>query len=191
LFWQAYATEGRESSLLTEILAITGELRIVFARGGYRLGASVKKLAIVAALAVLASTAQVGWAASKKHTACYSQAAIEAEQAIRYMTDLMIISTACQNTTYAEFRLRNRDTIIAYQKAMIAHFRGAPAFDKWNTAIANVAAQKQVQVAPAVFCQQSQAMLKQASTLDAKAFRALAATQAAAAAAQYQKCGKH
>lgn len=150
----------------------------------------MKKFALVAALAVAAAAAQPGWAASKKAAACYSQAAIEAEQAIRYLTDLMVISTACQNTTYAEFRLRNRDAIVAYQKAMIAHFRGAPAFDRWNTALANLAAQRQVSVAPAVFCQQSEVMLKHASALDIKAFRAHAAAQAAQAAAQYAKCGK-
>jgi hypothetical protein len=146
----------------------------------------MKKLAIAAALAVAVGGAQAGWAASR----CYSQAAIEAEQAIRYLTDLMVASTACQNTTYAEFRLRNRDAIVAYQKAMIAHFRGAPAFDKWNTVIANQAAQRQISVAPAVFCQQSQAMMKQAAAFDMKTFRAFAAAQAASAGTHYAKCGK-
>lgn len=150
----------------------------------------MKKLALIAALAVAASAVQPGWAAEKKRGACYSPAAIEAEQAIRYLTDLMVISTACQNTTYAEFRLRNRDAIVAYQKAMIAHFRGAPAFDKWNTVIANQAAHKQTTVAPAVFCQQGETMMKHASALDMKAFRAFASAQAATVGAQYAKCGK-
>ena len=151
----------------------------------------MKKWGIAAALAaIVAFAAQPGWAAEKKGGACYSQAAIEAEQAIRFMTDLMVASTACQNTAYAEFRLRNRDAIVGYQKAMIAHFRGAPAFDRWNTAIANIAAQKQTTVAPAVFCQQSETMVKQAAALDMKAFRAFAASQAAAASTQYAKCGK-
>ena len=149
----------------------------------------MKKFALIAALAVAAATAQTAWA-QKKDGTCYSAAAMEADQAIRYITDLMVISTACQNTTYAEFRLRNRDAIIAYQKALITHFRGAPAFDKWNTAIANQAAHKQTMVAPAVFCQQGETMTRQASGFDTKAFRAYAAQQAQAQSAQYAKCGK-
>ncbi|MGE3782470.1 MAG: hypothetical protein AB7H71_06975 [Alphaproteobacteria bacterium] len=101
----------------------------------------------------------------------------------------MVASSACQNTTYAEFRLRNKDTIIAYQKAMISHFRGESAFDRWNTALANIAAQKQANVNLGVFCQQSEALMKQAKALDPNAFRAYAAAQANAAASQYAKCG--
>ena len=148
----------------------------------------MKKLALIAALCAAMSAAQTGWAAEKKG-ACYSNAAIEAELAIRYLTDLMVVSSACQNTTYAEFRLRNRDAIISYQKAMISHLRGTPAFDKWNTAIANIAAQKQASIHPGVFCQQSETLLKHASTLDPNAFRAYASAQAAAAGEKYDKCG--
>jgi len=147
----------------------------------------MKKLALAAAFVV---AAQLGWAASGKAASCYSQAAVEAEQAIRYMTELMVISSACQNTTYAEFRLRNRDAIVAYQKSMVTHFRGAPAFDKWNTVIANEAAQRQGNTALGTFCQQAEATLKQAATLDLQAFRAFAAQKAAAAGTQYPKCGK-
>jgi len=149
----------------------------------------MKKVALAVAF-VAASAAQLGGAASGQAASCYSPAAIEAEQAIRYMTELMVISSACQNTTYAEFRLRNRDAIVAYQKAMIAHFKGEPAFDKWNTALANQAAQKQGSTALGTFCQQAEATLKQAATLDMPGFRSFAAQKAASAGSQYQKCGK-
>ena len=102
---------------------------------------------------------------------------------------MMVASSACQNTTYAEFRLRNRDAIVAYQHALISHFRSEPAFDRWNTALANVAAQKQANVNLGVFCQQAQTMMKQAKALDPAGFRAYAASQAAAVSAQYAKCG--
>lgn len=132
--------------------------------------------------------AQPGWGADTR-SPCYSQSVIEAEQAIRYITDVMLASTACQNTTYAEFRLRNKDAIIAYQKAMISHFRGEAAFDRWNTALANIAAQKQANANLGVFCQQAETLMKQAKALDPAAFRAYAASQAAATGAQYAKCG--
>ena len=143
---------------------------------------------MAAALAGGLMSLQTGWAADSS-TQCYTPSAIEAEQAIRYITDVMVASSACQNTSYAEFRLRNKDAIIAYQKAMISHFRGESAFDRWNTALANVAAQKQANINLGVFCQQAQALMQQAKSLDPNAFRAYAASQAAAAAPQYAKCG--
>ena len=148
----------------------------------------MKKLAMAAALACGFVMSQAGWAADAR-AQCYSQSAIEAEQAIRYITDVMLASTACQNTTYAEFRLRNRDAIVAYQKAMISHFRGEAAFDRWNTALANAAAQKQANENLGVFCQRAETLMKQAKALDPAAFRAYAASQAATAGAQYPKCG--
>jgi hypothetical protein len=153
----------------------------------------MKRLMVIAALAGgLAAggltAATPGWGADAS-SSCYTQSAIEAEQAIRYLTDVMVASSACQNTTYAEFRLRNRDAIVAYQKAMISHFRGESAFDRWNTALANYAAQKQAAVNLGVFCQQADTLMKQAKALDPAAFRAYVASQAATAGAQYAKCG--
>jgi hypothetical protein len=137
----------------------------------------MKKLVLIAALAA-GSMALPGWAADKAKSSCVSPSAIEAEQAIRYVTDLMIVSSVCQDTVYAEFRLRNRDVIVGYQNALITRFHGNAGFDKWNTSLANAAASKQggnVQL-----CQQSVALMKQASALDPKGFRAYAAAQAAA-----------
>jgi len=124
---------------------------------------------------------QPGWAAEKSRAPkveCYTQSAIEAEQAIRYVTDLMVVSSVCQDTVYAEFRLRNRDVIVGYQKALITRFHGNAGFDRWNTSLANQAASKQG--GNQQLCQQSVALLKQASSLDPKGFRAFAASQAAA-----------
>jgi lipid A disaccharide synthetase len=148
----------------------------------------MKKWGMTAALIGGLLAATPGWGADAR-SPCYTQSAIEAEQAIRYITDVMVASSACQNTTYAEFRLRNRDAIVAYQNALISHFHGAPAFDKWNTALANIAAQKQATANLGVFCQQADALMKHAKALDPSAFRAYAAAQAAAAGAQYAKCG--
>jgi len=149
----------------------------------------MKRLVLIAALCA-AVAQQPGWAAEKAKGNCYSQSAIEAEQAIRFLTDVMVISSTCQDTVYAEFRLRNRDPIMAYQKAMIAHFHGAPAFDSWNTSLANQAASKRAGLPSTQVCQQSVEILKQASTLDPPKFRAFAASLAAVAGAQYPKCGK-
>jgi|SRR5579863_9429731 len=150
--------------------------------GSLSLGEIMKKLALIAAL-VAAWAVPPGWAAGN----CASQSAAEAEAAIRYVTDLMIVSSVCQDTVYAEFRLRNQAQIVAYQKALMVHFHGAAGFDRWNTALANQAAQKQN--GNQQLCQQSVALMQQAKALDANGFRAYAVAQAAAAAPT-TKCGK-
>lgn len=150
----------------------------------------MKKIVLIAAL-VAAVAASPAWAAEKAKAKaasnCYTPSAIEAEEGLRYVTDLMIVSSVCQDTVYAEFRLRNKDTIMAYQKALIAHHHGAAGFDRWNTQLANAAAQKQG--GNQQICAQSVALLQQAKGFDAKAFRAYAAAQAAANT-QVAKCGK-
>ena len=148
----------------------------------------MKKMVLIAAL-VAASAAQPGWAAGKAASNCAAPSAMEAEMAIRFMTDLMVVSSVCQDTIYAQFRLRNKDAIMAYQKALIARFHGAAGFDRWNTSLANQASQKQAGLRAAQVCEQSAPLLKQASALDPKGFRAYAAAQASASA-QSAKCGK-
>jgi hypothetical protein len=138
----------------------------------------MKKFALAAALAAAASIAT----ASAADLNCYSSADSEAEQALLFQTNLMVISSACRDTIYGEFRARNKDAIVRYQNAMIEHFRhtGArnpkSAFDTWQTSLANEFAQKQALTPTAQFCQQSAEMLKLASTLDQKGFHDYAAT---------------
>jgi hypothetical protein len=141
----------------------------------------MKKFALAAALAAAASIAT----ASAADLNCYSSADSEAEQALLFQTNLMVISSACRDTIYGEFRARNKDAIVRYQNAMIEHFRhtGArnpkSAFDTWQTSLANEFAQKQALTPTAQFCQQSAEMLKLASTLDQKGFHDYATTHVA------------
>ena len=139
----------------------------------------MKKIVLAAALLAIAGGAQTGWAAKAAKSSCPPANAREAEAAIRYMTDLMIVSSTCQDTVYAEFRLRNRDAIVGYQKAMISYMRGNAAFDRWNTSLANQAAQRNA--GNQQLCNQSVALLQQAKAMDTNAFRAYARSQAAGA----------
>jgi len=137
---------------------------------------------VVLAAALLAASVANGSAADRN---CYSPGDIEAEQALLFQTNLMVISSACRDTVYGEFRARNKDAIIRYQNAMIDHFRrtGArnpkSAFDAWQTSLANEAARKQAVIPTAQFCQQSAEMLKLASTLDTRTFHDYAIAHAA------------
>ena len=137
---------------------------------------------VVLAAAMLVASVASAPAADRD---CYSPGDIEAEQALLFQTNLMVISSACRDTVYGEFRARNKDAIVRYQNAMIEHFRrtGARnpkgAFDTWQTSLANEAARKQAVVPTAQFCQQSAEMLKLASTLDTKTFHDYAIAHAA------------
>ena len=163
---------------------------------GIQLGENMKRVALIAALA-LAAAAQPGWAASKSagkpQGACYSPAAIEAEEAIRFLTDLMVVSSACQDigeatAIYAGFRVRNQDPIRNYQKALIAHHHGTAGFDRWNTSLANQKAQKEG--GNQQLCQQSAELLQKAKALDPQGYRAWAASEAAGAGDRYARCKK-
>jgi hypothetical protein len=142
-------------------------------------GNTMGKYALAAALLVAASV-QIASAAGQ----C-SISDREAEQAVIFQTNLMVVSSACRDQTYAEFRYRNKDAIIAYQHAMIAHFRRAgyrnaqAEFDRWNTSLANQIALRQGEIPTAQVCQQAVPMLKMASTLDRKGFHDYALAQAA------------
>jgi hypothetical protein len=137
--------------------------------------------AVWAAALVAAASFTTASAADRN---CYSAADIEAEQAILFQTDLMVISSACRDTVYGEFRSRNKDAIIRYQNVMIDHFRRTgvrnpkSAYDAWQTSLANDASRKQAMVPTAQVCQQATDMLKLASTLDARAFHDYAVAHA-------------
>jgi len=148
---------------------------------------------LTAAAVCLAASLQVAVAADG---GCYSATDQEAEQAIVFQTNLMVVSSACRDTVYGEFRARNKDAIIRYQKVMINHFRregyrdAQGRFDSWNTSLANQIALKQGATPTSVVCQQSANMLKMASTLDTKGLHDYALAQAASPTAAHPRCGK-
>lgn len=144
---------------------------------------------LVLAAVVAAAALQLPMSAGARE-ACYSPAAMEADQAIRYLTDLMVVSSACQNTVYVEFRARNQAAIRDYQHVMIQHYHGTKGFDDWNTVIANEFSMKSAGEPTAQLCQQRAPMFAKASALDLAGFRAFAAGLATAATAQYHKCGR-
>jgi hypothetical protein len=159
---------------------------------GGNLGEFTMRKLILAAAVLAAVPLQEASAAGK----CYSQTDIEAEQAILFQTKVMVVSSACQNTTYAEFRLRNKDAIIAYQKAMIDHFRRAGQrkpdmyFESYITGLANEASRNQNGVPTYQVCQQAEELMKLAGSLDTPGFRQYAATQAVSAGANYTRCSR-
>ena len=157
------------------------------------IGGNAMKRAFIAAAVCFAVSLQPAFAADGS---CYSPADQEAEQAIVFQTNLMVVSSACRDEVYGLFRARNKDAIIRYQRMMINHFRregyrdAQSRFDSWNTSLANQIALKQGATPTAVVCQQAASMLKMASTLDSKGLHDYAITQAASPAETHARCGR-
>jgi hypothetical protein len=151
---------------------------------------SMVALALLTAIAQQPLLAADKAPAKKPGCASASGAAAEAEQGLRFVTDVMVVSSACQDTIYAEFRLRNQKVIQDYQKTMITHMHGTKNFDTWNTSLANKASQQRAGRATAQICQDSAEMMKLAKSFDEKAFRQYAASQAQTAGAQNASCAK-
>lgn len=144
---------------------------------------------VVAALAVsMMLPAGVAGAAD----ACYTPSALEAEQGMRFLIDLMVASTACRDQSYGLFQQRNKETVLSYQKTLITHFHGTTAYDRWDTMLANDAALKEAGKSGPQACQEAADVIKRASAMDDKAFRAYAVSLATAAEAsgRYKKCGR-
>jgi hypothetical protein len=158
----------------------------------YIWGNAMRKV-ILAAAVCLAASLQTAAAADGN---CYSATDQEAEQAIVFQTNLMVVSSACRDEVYGLFRARNKDAIIRYQKIMINHFRregfrnAQGRFDSWNTSLANEIALKQGVMPTAEVCQQAAGMLKMASTLDSKGLHDYAVAQASSPAETHPRCGR-
>jgi hypothetical protein len=150
-----------------------------------------KKIAAAAGIVALLSSAA---GPSVAATACFRPVDIEAEQAMRFQTQLMVLSDTCGGDTYREFTVRNRDSIIFYQHQLIDHYRrtGAPrpeaSLDTYLTRIANEVSLSNGQELARVVCGRSAAFLAEARTLDGVQFRHRAAEMAAENEASYRRC---
>ena len=150
-----------------------------------------RSLALGAALSLVAMAAQ----AAAVRPGCYSTADIEAEQAVHFQAQLMVVSDICRDTTYGEFTQRNRDAIMGYQQQMIDHFRRAGerradiTFENYMTRLANQASLASGVHNVAETCQTTSGMIALANSIGSSAdFRRYIATQAAANRAAYLSC---
>jgi hypothetical protein len=72
---------------------------------------------------------------------CFRHAEAVADQAIRYTTEVMVMSDTCRNPTYDRFAQRNRLELVKFQNLLKQHFRGAQSkLDTYMTHLANEAA---------------------------------------------------
>ena len=93
----------------------------------------MKRASVASIALVLASLAGTGMAAP-----CFLPTEIEADQAIRLRTSLLIVSQQCKDPTYSRFIERNGDTLAAYEQLLQERFerdRGPDALATYLTQI--------------------------------------------------------
>lgn len=134
-----------------------------------------------AAVVLLGSAA---WAVAAT-APCLRPNEVEADQAIRFQTELMVISDTCGAQTYTRFARRNRDVLVQYQQQLIEGFRrGGSAhaeerFDSYLTQLANETSLRMGAQPVAQMCQNEQPLLTSADTMSSDDFRRYAAQRAA------------
>lgn len=125
---------------------------------------------------------------------CYRAEEIEADQAVRFQTQLMVVSDSCRSESYSEFTHRNASTLHAYQEKMIGYFRrvsgrGADtAFDRFITSLANQMALTAGKETVGALCTRSADLLQKGQTFGKDDFVRYVAQQAAAARGTYPTC---
>jgi hypothetical protein len=125
---------------------------------------------------------------------CYRAEEIEADQAVRFQTELMVVSDSCGSESYTQFTHRNASTLAAYQQKMIGYFRRASgrgadsAFDRFITSLANQMALNAGKETISALCTRSADLLSKGQTFDRNAFVHYVSQQAAAARGTYPAC---
>jgi hypothetical protein len=135
-------------------------------------------------------------AASAVHAEeCFTSVDIEADQAILYQTELMVVSDVCRSDAYVSFLTRNTDAIRNFYRQMINHFaRGGSSdavgdLDSYTTRLANQTMLRYGGASTASLCRDKQTfMLTGGSYLDEPTLRQWATAQALANASKYRIC---
>ncbi len=141
-------------------------------------------LSTLCATAAMITLLAIGAVRPATAAACYTDAQLEAEQAIRVHSELMVIALKCYRhfpeskpyEQYASFTERNRSLISRWETTLVQFFRNehrarpTRAFDSLRTRIANdFAAEANVMTADR-YCSQKLEHLKQVTLLDEQGF---------------------
>lgn len=126
---------------------------------------------------------------------CLAPNEIEAEQAVRFQAELMVVSDTCGAQTYTQFARRNRTVLVDYQKQVIDRFRrdgtakaAEAKFDSYLTRLANEVSLRTGAQPVAAMCRDAAPFLANADSLGADGFRRYVAEQAAAHRSDYRSC---
>src|SRR5271155_5720096 len=140
---------------------------------------ATRKLVTAATLLGFVLPSGLAPAATASH--CFNPQEIEADQAIRYQAELMVVSDTCGVESYRNFTVHNRDQIVAYQHQLVERFRRdgvrspQTVFENFMTQIANEFALQTGRQLRQVVCTTSADFLAEAEKLDDSQFRLHAA----------------
>jgi hypothetical protein len=129
---------------------------------------------------------------------CYRPPEIEAEQAVRYQAELMVLSDSCgAEQTYVGWTTRVRRVLVSYQKALIEHFRRGGSvrnaqaqFDTYITRLANEASLRTGKEPLASVCHNAADFLAKADRAGEEDFHQYVAAQAVEHKPDYKSCAK-
>jgi hypothetical protein len=149
------------------------------------------RLVLAAAIMVAVSIATV---ADARSVACYRHAEAVADQAIRYTTEVMVMSDTCRNDAYARFALRNQRELVTFQDILKEHYRrlagrrAQARLDDFMTHLANVAALRTGTQDIAQVCAVATQFLAAADRISGAGFREYAERQVRAHDHDYRFC---
>ncbi|HYD31260.1 MAG TPA: hypothetical protein VEB64_10460 [Azospirillaceae bacterium] len=120
---------------------------------------------LVATLALAGMVAALP-AEAAKPAACYTKGEYEAEQAVRFHTEMMLVGLTCKDVMpeknlfvkYREFTNRHRGNLMQWEKVLIEHFRrnyGGNAtrqFDTFRTEMANQMSRRAASITSSQYC---------------------------------------
>ena len=125
---------------------------------------------------------------------CYLPEEIEADQAIRLKTELMVVAEACNDPGYARFLDRNRDTLAAYEQILTEHFAregGESVAAGMRTYLLKLDGESKLRAAASSsFCADAFDLVASTSDMRPAELRSYAAARAEAARQDYAICGQ-
>jgi hypothetical protein len=144
----------------------------------------------MATLAAIALSANGAMAAPS----CFHQDALEAWQAVHYMTELMVLNDTCRMHVYESFIKRNFAALDAYHRELVAHFREAgdrhpeDTVDRYVTHAANEVAEEDSQMPTANLCAQKAAYFANAQSLAGAKFHQFVADLMSKQKSDFRPC---
>ena len=135
-----------------------------------------------------------GFVSAAQAATCYKTDEIEADQAVRFQAQLMVLSDSCRSPSYTNFTNRNGPTLVSYQRTLVEYFRRTngkradAVFDRFITSLANVIALDVGKEPVATVCSRSADFLTQAGGFGKDDFQHYVAQQAAAKRGEYPSC---
>jgi len=125
---------------------------------------------------------------------CFHTDALEAWQAVRYMTELMVLNDTCRVHVYESFIKRNFAALDAYHRELVEYFRKAgdrhpeDTVDRYVTRAANEVSESAGSESTAALCDTKASYFANARSLAGQKFRHFVADLVATQKSDFRPC---